>query len=153
MSAEERRAARAEALARVAAAHRPLTAVFADLRGETAPAGESTAAVEPEPAAAVDTDQAVLAPIEVPAAPAEIPVEREPDPEPESAAVDPHDANWRIVSDAIDAGRTARQRFGDPYCPAPVCYGHDYRVLDLEVVSAEGVPPYAPDCNCSVIVD
>lgn len=138
MSAEARRAARAEALARVAAAHRPLSAVFADLRGEPEVAQPAAAAVAVENAEPIEA--------------------RGPEPQPSAAdsvpaPMDLQDEYWRVASDALDAGRTARQRFGDPYCPAPVCYGRDHRVLDLEVLSAEGVPPYAADCNCSVIVD
>ena len=139
MSVEDRRAARAEALARIAGAHRPLAEVFADLRGAAgAPARQQPD--QPAPDATPDaTPHAAPEPTpeEVAAAPTE---------EPMSEAA-------MLVMDALTSGRTPRQRFGDPYCPAPACYGHDYRVIDEDVFEAEGAPPYAADCNCRVIVE
>ncbi|HEX8002465.1 MAG TPA: hypothetical protein VF519_07200 [Mycobacteriales bacterium] len=41
-------------------------------------------------------------------------------------------------------GWEAVQRFGDPWCPSPGCYGRDGAVL------TGAAPPFADDCNCSV---
>jgi len=51
------------------------------------------------------------------------------------------------------AGLRPRQRFGEPYCPAPACYGHDQRLLDDSALTEAGVPPYADDCNCTIALD
>jgi hypothetical protein len=39
-------------------------------------------------------------------------------------------------------GWAAAQRFGEPWCPSPGCYGRDGSLLD------DAVPPFADDCNC-----
>ncbi|MDQ1712052.1 MAG: hypothetical protein QOE45_1502 [Frankiaceae bacterium] len=45
-------------------------------------------------------------------------------------------------------GWEAVQRFGEPHCPRPGCYGRDGTVLTEAVVAADGLPPYGDGCNC-----
>jgi hypothetical protein len=54
-----------------------------------------------------------------------------------------------VVAATRSAGRTAVQRFGDPYCPRPGCYGRDGAPLDDAWVAANGLPPYGDGCNCT----
>jgi hypothetical protein len=45
-------------------------------------------------------------------------------------------------------GWQAVQRFGDPHCPRPGCYGRDGAPITDAVVAAEGLPPFGDGCNC-----
>ncbi|HVE62288.1 MAG TPA: hypothetical protein VNB94_00605 [Mycobacteriales bacterium] len=239
MTVDERRAARREALARVAAGHRPLVAIFADLRGELAdpppieaePAGDAPAASRGGQVAALEqslrmTLEAIReraaggGPDEVaPGDPQDIALWFAVDAEPvlveladtgarrltaerslgavpdvgdagvDAAAIalaalagdvvqasggertDGFDvvsrevlpaAAARLTAVAVNAGYAAaaraaglrpHQRFGEPYCPAASCYGQDHRLLDEFVIAAAGVPPYADDCNCTIVLD
>lgn len=164
MSAAGRRAARDEALARIAATHRPVAAIIADLRGDTGstparggddarPPAAAETPVVPRPADPAPPAEDMSAPVDTAPPQRDMSAPGVAGQVADAAEADPAAELRRVVEDALAAGRTPRQRFGEPYCPSPGCYGRDYRALDAEILAAEGVPPYASDCNCTVIVD
>ncbi|HEV2889029.1 MAG TPA: hypothetical protein VGX28_01495 [Frankiaceae bacterium] len=147
--------ARRDAMLRVRGLHPPLPALFALLRGtpppeaapDTAPDTAPVAGVEPaDPADPADSlDEPLLAGFEAARA-AGVPVgEPDLDAARALAAGDPARArNAAVVASASAApGWEAYQRFGDPWCPSPGCYGRDGAPL------TGTAPPFAEDCNCS----
>lgn len=105
--------ARHDAQLRVRALHPPLSEIFATLRGAPAP--------DPAPAPGP-------APVDDAAAAREAARAR----------------NAGVIASVREAdGWIAVQRFGEPWCPSPGCYGRNGAEL------GDTPPPFADDCNCS----